>query len=69
MADEVDLSNDRIQKEMEFLTSNVTRKVASFDPGEAGECYYCGEHFSRVVYVRSVEVYCCGKCRDRRGLE
>lgn len=69
MADEIDATNDRIEKESALFEAEVRRQAAQIPKGEAGECHYCGEYFARVVYVESVEVHACGRCRDKRGLE
>jgi hypothetical protein len=69
MADEIDATNARVECETALLVNDVSRKAQAIPQGQQGECYYCGEEFSRVVFVASVNEFCCGRCRDKRGLE
>ena len=69
MSDDVDATNDRIEKETALFVSDAVRKAAMIPAGQPGECYYCGESFARVVMVASVGELVCGCCRDRRRLE
>lgn len=69
MADEIDVTNDRVESETALLVADVSRKAATIPTGQPGDCFYCGEHFARVVYVESVGEECCGRCRDKRGLQ
>lgn len=52
--------------------SKQRRKAAAIPAGRPGECFFCGEHFARVVEVRDPQtgdkVDACGRCRDRRGI-
>lgn len=68
MADEIDVTNDRVENETALLVADVTRKAAMIPKGEPGECFYCGEYFARVVFIASINECACGKCRDKRGL-
>lgn len=73
MADEIDVTNDRIQAEEELFVNEVCRQAKLVPIGKAGECFYCGEFFKRVVEVVDEDSECtvssCGRCRDRRGLK
>ena len=72
MADEIDMTQDRIDNETALLVNDVCRCAAAIPQGEPGECYYCGEHFARVVVVTDPKtedsVSSCGRCRDHRGI-
>lgn len=68
MADEVDATNDRIERETALLVSDAVRKAVLIPNGEPGESFYCGEHFARVVFIASINECVCGRCRDKRGL-
>lgn len=68
MADEIDATNDRIETETALLVADACRQAAMIPTGEPGECFLCGEHFARVVFIASIGESCCGKCRDKRGL-
>lgn len=72
MADEIDVTNERVENETALLVADAARKAASIPTGYAGECYFCGEEKARVVPVfvpttQQVEDV-CGGCRDKRGL-
>lgn len=69
VADEIDVTNDRLENETALVLADVCRKAAAIPAGQPGECSLCGEYFARVVLVESVGDYCCAKCRDRRGLQ
>jgi len=69
VADEIDATNERIEKETALFEAEARRQAAEIPKGEPGECFYCGEHFARVVYIPSVDECACGRCRDKRGLE
>lgn len=68
MADDIDATNDRIEVETTLLVTDACRRAAAIPAGEEGDCYYCGEHFTRVVFVQSEGQFACGRCRDKRGL-
>lgn len=73
MADEIDATNDRMENETALLVADVSRKAACIPQGKPGECWYCGEEFSRVVEVTDPvtfdKVDSCGRCRDKRGIQ
>lgn len=68
MADDVDVTNERMIKESDMFVADIRRQAAAIPQGQAGECGLCGETFARLVYIDSVEAYCCCRCRDKRGL-
>lgn len=72
MADEVDATAERMEKESALIEADMRRKAADIPKGEPGECWYCGEEFARVVEVidpaTENKVCSCGRCRDKRGL-
>lgn len=72
MADEIDATADRMDNELALTVANTCRMAAAMPKGKAGECFFCGEHFARVVEVRDPQtddkVDACGRCRDRRGI-
>ena len=61
MTDEVDISNDRIQHDIDRRVEEV-RKKAELDPGKPGECELCGEWSGRLINGA------CAPCRDRYKL-
>lgn len=73
MADEIDATAERVELEEALLIGDVCRKAKEIQPGWEGDCYFCGEHFKRVVEVvdpaTDEVVTSCGRCRDRRGIE
>lgn len=48
MTDEVDISNDNIQHDIERRVEEV-RRNAELPPGEPGDCDLCGEWSGRLV--------------------
>lgn len=72
MADEVDQTNERIECEQALIIGEVCRCACNIPKGEPGDCYYCGETFTRVIAVEDPatgdEVNSCGRCRDQRGI-
>lgn len=58
MTDEVDISNDNIQEDIERRVEEV-RRNAELPPGEPGDCGRCGEWSGRLVNG------VCAPCRDR----
>ena len=58
MTDEVDISNDNIQHDIERRVEEV-RRNAELPPGEPGDCERCGEWSERLVNG------VCAPCRDR----
>lgn len=72
MADDADVTGERMDKESVLFEAEVRRQAALIPKGEPGECYYCGEEFNRVVEVvdpATLDKVCsCGRCRDKRGL-
>lgn len=63
MADEIDISNDRIEAELSNEQARIRAEAAKFDPGKPGDCELCGEWSRRLV--KGV----CAPCRDKWGLE
>ena len=61
MTDEVDISNDNIQHDIERRVEDV-RRNAELPPGEPGDCERCGEWSGRLVNG------VCAPCRDRHKL-
>lgn len=70
MADDADNADVREAVELQAKEMNIRAAAARFDKGAPGECYFCGEEFSRVVSVlwQSENVQSCGRCRDKRGI-
>lgn len=58
MTDEVDISNDRLQHDIDRRVEEV-RRNAELPPGEPGDCEMCGEWSGRLVNG------VCAPCRDR----
>lgn len=61
MTDEVDITNDRLQHDIDRRVEEV-RKKAELDPGTPGECELCGEWSGRLINGA------CAPCRDRYKL-
>ena len=59
MADEVDIANDKIEKEMEARLA----KRYDIPPGKPGDCDLCGEWSGRLIDGA------CAPCRDKRGIK
>lgn len=59
MADEADITTDRMEVESAARVAELRRKAASIPPGEAGECGRCGEEPPRLVGGA------CARCRDK----
>lgn len=59
MSDDADIADQRIEERISDGINESSRYVAAMPKGEAGECEYCGNAFSRVVDGL------CGHCRDR----
>ena len=70
MADDADNADVREEVEMQAKEANIRAEAAKFQAGAAGECYFCGEEFSRVIAVEwhGENVKSCGRCRDKRGI-
>lgn len=72
MADEIDATTERVEKETSLFVANACRIAANIPKGHPGDCFFCGEEFSRVVEVKDPQtgdtVDACGRCRDRRGI-
>lgn len=62
MADEGDLTNDRIEILEAATVAEIREAAARIPKGVAGDCDKCGEYSLRLV--RSA----CAPCRDRLGL-
>jgi hypothetical protein len=73
MSDEIDATNERMEKESALIEADMRRKATEIPKGAPGECYFCGEDFARVVEVidpvTEAKVCSCGRCRDRRGIK
>ncbi len=59
MADEIDVSTERIQHETDCAVDNIRKAAAELPPGKPGDCELCGEWSGRLI--RGV----CAPCRDR----
>lgn len=70
MADELEQTEERMSFDREVDITNIRKKAEKFDKGQAGECFFCGEEFSRVITVewQHEDVLSCGGCRDKRNL-
>jgi len=62
MADEVDLTNERIQAEQSANLAAICRKAAEMPKGKPGDCELCGEWWGRLVEG------VCARCRDKYKL-
>lgn len=62
MADEIDLSNDRILQDTDREVARIVEAAAKIPPGEPGDCELCGEWSGRLVGG------VCAPCRDRYKL-
>lgn len=73
MADEIDATTERCERESALILGDICRKAQQIPAGQPGECWYCGEEFARVVEVvdpaTQDKVCSCGRCRDKRGLK
>lgn len=71
MADDVDITNDRINFDVQVDIINICEQAKKFDTGSAGDCDLCGETYSRLVTTTKDDelVRACGKCRDKHGLK
>lgn len=59
MADEADITQDRLEREQVLLQRAEPYRLAE---GVPGDCELCGEESKRLVHGA------CARCRDRRGL-
>jgi hypothetical protein len=68
--DELDLTEERMEFDIEVSCKNIHAKAEKIDPGQPGECDLCGEEFSRIVDTEkdNQPVKACGRCRDKHGL-
>lgn len=62
MADEVDLTAERADKEEAAMYKEIKKAAEAIPKGTPGECDLCGEESLRLV--RGV----CAPCRDRHKL-
>lgn len=71
MADELELTEERIEFDRQVDIQKIRDQAAKFDKGQEGECFLCGEWFARVVKTEKAGeiIECCGKCRDKHGLK
>lgn len=60
MADEIDITNERIERETAMRLARV--RNYQLPAGNAGDCDLCGEWSGRLVGG------VCAPCRDRHGL-
>jgi len=61
MADDVDLTNERIESERGVALSAASAAAAAIPAGAPGECDECGDFMPRLVNGR------CAPCRDGRA--
>jgi formylmethanofuran dehydrogenase subunit E len=66
MADDADMSDERIELAVASARSIISEAANAMPDGGACECERCGEFSHRCVEVYS-ELICAG-CRDRYGL-
>lgn len=59
MADEADVTEERMEKEQAICLAELHRAAVGMPPGRAGECERCGEESPRLVYG------VCARCRDK----
>lgn len=72
MADELELTDERVAFDREVDILHIRERAAKFDKGHEGECYLCGEWMSRVIQVEHKTgkmIDACGGCRDKYGLK
>lgn len=62
MADTVDEANNFVQDAQAKSIQAIREDAAKITPGEPGECYQCGEFYTRIVRGA------CAQCRDLLGL-
>lgn len=62
MADDADRADYRIEEITNDAILEARLFLDSMETGHAGECDFCGEHFSRLVDGA------CGWCRDKYRL-
>jgi hypothetical protein len=62
MADEVDLTAERMEAEHSANLAEICRKASNIPKGEPGDCELCGEWSGRLVNG------VCAPCRDRYKL-
>lgn len=62
MADEIDISNDRIEAENQRSIQAMREHAAKIPTGNPGECDLCGEYSLRLVNG------VCARCRDKHNL-
>ena len=60
--DELDIAEMNESLQRDNLVQNVRNAALNIPIGEPGECFYCGETFSRLINKA------CGRCRDARKL-
>jgi len=69
MSDEIDATNERVEKESALIVGDICRRAQEIPKGQPGECFQCGEYFARVVFIESHNALFCARCRDKRGLK
>lgn len=60
--DDLDLVEERLQRENDTLISDVRKQATRIPAGEPGECQICGEFSKRLVRGN------CAPCRDEHKL-
>lgn len=72
MADLADITDERSESEMANEIQYRRTLAESQLSGYPGECFFCGEHFERVVPVVEPldggKESACGRCRDKHNL-
>ena len=63
MSDLADIANRTAAIYLDSDMNKAKIAAAAIEPGRAGDCDGCGEHFERVVYRGSGDF--CGGCRDK----
>lgn len=64
MADVVDMTDETESILRDKQVAAISAAAANIPKGRAGDCFYCGDHFERLVG----EPPGCGRCRDKRHL-
>jgi RNA polymerase-binding transcription factor DksA len=62
MADEADVTGERMAIQEAADIAAIRRKAEAIEPGEPGECERCGEDMPRLING------VCAPCRDRHKL-
>ena len=62
MADDVDISNDRSECELDMSINSIRQRASNIEKGYPGECESCEEPSPRLVHGY------CARCRDKYDL-